>query len=96
MPAKVILTDSSDLCKGVQHPLHGFVLRDYLLEVCKDKAPDIGLEFETAGGAQVLVGEPHRRPAGRCSPLFCSLSADLPRQCVRPFDVSALVIERAL
>ncbi|EKX73866.1 Vacuolar protein sorting-associated protein family member protein [Theileria equi strain WA] len=40
VPAKDILTDITELCKGVQHPMRGLFLRYYLVQICKDKLPD--------------------------------------------------------
>uniref|UniRef100_A0A0G4IAI5 Vacuolar protein sorting-associated protein 35 n=1 Tax=Chromera velia CCMP2878 TaxID=1169474 RepID=A0A0G4IAI5_9ALVE len=45
-PAKDILADMTELCKGVQHPMRGLFLRYYLSQMCKDKLPDVGSEFE--------------------------------------------------
>jgi len=49
-PAKDILFDLVEMCKGVQHPMRGLFLRNYLSQVAKDKLPDIGSEYEGAGG----------------------------------------------
>jgi len=49
-PAKEILKDVNELCKGVQHPLRGLFLRYYLSQMVKDKLPDVGSEFEGDGG----------------------------------------------
>merc|ERR1719188_963384 len=49
-PAKDILKDVSELCKGVQHPLRGLFLRYYLSQMMKDKLPDTGSGFEGDGG----------------------------------------------
>jgi len=35
-----------ELSRGVQHPMRGLFLRYYLSQVCKDKLPDIGTEYE--------------------------------------------------
>lgn len=50
MPAKDILKDVSELCKGIQHPLRGLFLRYYLSQMLKDKVPDTGSEYEGEGG----------------------------------------------
>lgn len=52
-PAKEILKDVSELCKGVQHPMRGLFLRYYLSQMVKDKLPDTGSEFEAEGGGDV-------------------------------------------
>ena len=33
-------------CRGVQHPMRGLFLRNYLSSIAKDKLPDIGNEYE--------------------------------------------------
>ncbi|KAL9241413.1 hypothetical protein vseg_015529 [Gypsophila vaccaria] len=45
-PAKDILKDLVEMCRGIQHPLRGLFLRSYLSQVSKDKLPDIGSEYE--------------------------------------------------
>ncbi|CAM8956807.1 unnamed protein product [Rhodiola kirilowii] len=45
-PAKVVLKDLVEMCRGVQHPLRGLFLRSYLSQVSKDKLPDIGSDYE--------------------------------------------------
>lgn len=49
-PAKDILFDLVELCRGVQHPTRGLFLRNYLSQVSKDKLPDAGSEYEGTGG----------------------------------------------
>lgn len=49
-PAKEILMDVNELCKGVQHPLRGLFLRYYLSQMLKDKLPDTGSGYEGEGG----------------------------------------------
>eukprot|EP00921_Rhytidocystis_pertsovi_P010187 GHVQ01016332.1.p1 GENE.GHVQ01016332.1~~GHVQ01016332.1.p1 ORF type:complete len:371 (-),score=47.91 GHVQ01016332.1:677-1789(-) len=49
-PARDILRDMTELCKGVQHPMRGLFLRYYLTQMCKDKLPDVGTEYEKQGG----------------------------------------------
>ncbi len=49
-PAKEILKDLVDMCKGVQHPTRGLFLRHYMTQSCKDKLPDKGSEYEGDGG----------------------------------------------
>ncbi|XP_070041868.1 vacuolar protein sorting-associated protein 35A [Nicotiana tabacum] len=52
-PAKDILKDLVEMCRGIQHPLRGLFLRSYLSQVSKDKLPDIGSEYE--GDAETVV-----------------------------------------
>lgn len=49
-PAKSILFDLVELCRGVQHPMRGLFLRNYLSQISKDKLPDSGSEYEGNGG----------------------------------------------
>lgn len=49
-PAKDILFDLVELCRGVQHPTRGLFLRNYLSQISKDKLPDAGSEYEGEGG----------------------------------------------
>lgn len=49
-PAKDILFDLVELCRGVQHPMRGLFLRNYLSQISRDKLPDAGTEYEGAGG----------------------------------------------
>ena len=49
-PAKDILNDLVEMAKGVQHPMRGLFLRNYLAQACKDKLPDAGSEYEGHGG----------------------------------------------
>ena len=44
-PAKDVLKDMVEMCKGVQHPTRGLFLRNYLSEMSKDKLPDQGTEY---------------------------------------------------
>ncbi|KAK3007707.1 hypothetical protein RJ639_015052 [Escallonia herrerae] len=48
-PAKDVLKDLVEMCRGVQHPLRGLFLRSYLAQVSRDKLPDIGSEYEGDG-----------------------------------------------
>jgi len=50
-PAKDVLRDLVEMCRGVQHPTRGLFLRTYLSEVTKDKLPDVGSEYEGRGGS---------------------------------------------
>ncbi|KAK9129430.1 hypothetical protein Sjap_009917 [Stephania japonica] len=45
-PAKDVLKDLVEMCRGVQHPVRGLFLRSYLSQVSRDKLPDIGSEYE--------------------------------------------------
>ncbi|XP_022971465.1 vacuolar protein sorting-associated protein 35A-like [Cucurbita maxima] len=45
-PAKYILKDLVEMCRGIQHPLRGLFLRSYLSQISRDKLPDIGSEYE--------------------------------------------------
>jgi len=49
-PAKDILFDLVELCRGVQHPMRGLFLRNYLSQIARDKLPDSGSEYEGSGG----------------------------------------------
>ncbi|SBT76987.1 vacuolar protein sorting-associated protein 35, putative [Plasmodium ovale] len=51
--AKYILKDMTELCKGIQHPLRGLFLRYFLIQMCKDRIPDTGSEYEEAGGGNI-------------------------------------------
>lgn len=39
-----ILKDLVEMCRGVQHPLRGLFLRNYLLQSCKNVLPDVVVE----------------------------------------------------
>ena len=39
---KDILKDLVEMCRGVQHPLRGLFLRNYLLQSTRNMLPDIG------------------------------------------------------
>jgi len=49
-PAKDILRDLVEMLKGVQHPMRGLFLRNYLTQISKNKLPDVGSPYEGAGG----------------------------------------------
>ncbi|VUZ95763.1 vacuolar protein sorting-associated protein 35, putative [Plasmodium vivax] len=51
--AKYILKDMTELCKGIQNPLRGLFLRYFLIQMCKDRIPDTGSEYEEAGGGNI-------------------------------------------
>mmetsp|Transcript_11180 Transcript_11180/g.17015 ORF Transcript_11180/g.17015 Transcript_11180/m.17015 type:complete len:376 (+) Transcript_11180:111-1238(+) len=50
IPAKDILKDLVDMIKGVQNPMRGLFLRNYLSHVTKKRLPDTGSAFEGVGG----------------------------------------------
>eukprot|EP01036_Dinobryon_divergens_P030798 gene30798-40097_t len=52
-PAKDVLKDLIEMIKGVQHPVRGLFLRNYLTLVSKNKLPDSGSVFEGSGGTVV-------------------------------------------
>jgi vacuolar protein sorting-associated protein 35 len=49
-PAKDILQDLVEMTKGVQHPLRGLFLRNYLAEMTRNKLPDLDNPFAQSGG----------------------------------------------
>ena len=49
-PARDILKDLVEMCRGVQHPLRGLFLRNYLMQTCRDKLPDLGSPYVGVGG----------------------------------------------
>jgi len=49
-PAKDVLKDLVEMCRGVQHPTRGLFLRTYLSEMMKDKLPEEGSEYYGWGG----------------------------------------------
>eukprot|EP00298_Acanthocystis_sp_HF-20_P010084 c18665_g2_i1.p1 GENE.c18665_g2_i1~~c18665_g2_i1.p1 ORF type:complete len:778 (-),score=337.51 c18665_g2_i1:147-2480(-) len=56
VPAKDILRDLVEMCKGVQHPMRGLFLRNYLSQMTKDKLPDVGNDYESDGdGAKETI-----------------------------------------
>lgn len=48
-PAKDVLKDLVEMCRGVQHPIRGLFLRSYLAQISRDKLPDIGSDYEGDG-----------------------------------------------
>ena len=50
-PAKDILKDLVEMCKGVQHPTRGLFLRHYLSTITKNKLPDADNEYTGEGGS---------------------------------------------
>mmetsp|Transcript_11276 Transcript_11276/g.32441 ORF Transcript_11276/g.32441 Transcript_11276/m.32441 type:complete len:802 (-) Transcript_11276:509-2914(-) len=50
-PAREILRDLVEMVKGVQHPMRGLFLRNYLTQQARDKLPDVGSEYcDNKGG----------------------------------------------
>lgn len=45
-PAKDVLKDLVEMIRGVQHPIRGLFLRNYLTQISRDKLPDAGSPFE--------------------------------------------------
>jgi len=43
-PAKDVLRDVVEMCRGVQHPTRGLFLRNYLSDRTKDNLPDINIQ----------------------------------------------------
>lgn len=41
LPRREVLRDLVEMCRGVQHPLRGLFLRNYLLQCAKSLLPDI-------------------------------------------------------
>lgn len=50
-PARDILKDLVEMCKGVQHPTRGLFLRHYLLTKAKNLLPDTGNDYDGEGGS---------------------------------------------
>ncbi|KAI3757255.1 hypothetical protein L6452_04789 [Arctium lappa] len=48
-PAKDVLKDLVEMCRGVQNPIRGLFLRSYLAQISRDKLPDIGSDYEGDG-----------------------------------------------
>lgn len=46
VPAKEVLKDLVEMCRGVQHPIRGLFLRNYLAQVSRDILLDISSECE--------------------------------------------------
>lgn len=45
-PAKDVLKDLVEMCRGIQHPIRGLFLRSCLCQISWDKLPDIGSDYE--------------------------------------------------
>eukprot|EP00466_Bigelowiella_natans_P005977 jgi/Bigna1/56656/estExt_Genewise1Plus.C_1110021 len=52
-PAKDILFDLVEICSGVQHPMRGLFLRNYLSRTTQSKLPDKGSQYEGYLGGNV-------------------------------------------
>eukprot|EP01091_Cochliopodium_minus_P020388 TRINITY_DN8892_c0_g1_i1.p1 TRINITY_DN8892_c0_g1~~TRINITY_DN8892_c0_g1_i1.p1 ORF type:complete len:782 (-),score=256.05 TRINITY_DN8892_c0_g1_i1:69-2414(-) len=52
-PAKDVLKDLVEMCKGVQHPTRGLFLRAYLSDMTKDKLPDKESEYSGEKGGDI-------------------------------------------
>jgi vacuolar protein sorting-associated protein 35 len=50
-PAKDVLRDLVEMCRGEQHPTRGLFLRTYLSEMTKDKLPDTDSPYAGVGGS---------------------------------------------
>lgn len=50
-PAKDILKDVVEMAKGVQQPMRGLFLRNYISHMTKNKLPDVDNEYEGDGGS---------------------------------------------
>lgn len=48
-PSKIILKDLVEMCRGVQHPLRGLFLRNYLLQCTKSMLPDLAVGLSGPG-----------------------------------------------
>ena len=53
-PAKAVLQDMVDMCKGVQHPTRGLFLRAYLVQQCRGLLPDTGSAYAGGAGGDVV------------------------------------------
>ena len=56
-PARDILKDLVEMCRGVQQPMRGLFLRNYLLQCARDKLPDVGSDYgnEVVDGVDFLM-----------------------------------------
>lgn len=54
-PAKDVLKDLVEMCRGIQNPVRGLFLRSYLAQISRDKLPDIGSEYEGWDHLFILV-----------------------------------------
>ena len=42
------------MCRGVQQPMRGLFLRNYLSQTSKDKLPDVGSIYEGVGSQRAM------------------------------------------
>ena len=47
IPAKKIIYDTLEMCKGIQHPMRCLFLRNFFIREMKDKFPYPGCRYET-------------------------------------------------
>lgn len=47
IPAKKLIYDTLEMCKGIQHPMRGLFLRNFFICQMKDKFPYPGCRYET-------------------------------------------------
>jgi hypothetical protein len=89
VPTKDILKDLVEMCRGVQHPLRGLFLRDYLLKSIKSNLPDTATEAKH-GCLQVCRMSLYEPVLGLHAFFSCSLRqsttklTDPPRECWAP------------
>ncbi|KAJ5076025.1 vacuolar sorting protein [Anaeramoeba ignava] len=53
VPVKDVLQDLVDMCRGIQHPTKGLFLRYYLIQMTKDKLPDLNSEYSNSRDGSV-------------------------------------------
>ncbi|OAO13529.1 vacuolar protein sorting protein [Blastocystis sp. ATCC 50177/Nand II] len=53
VPAKKIIYDTLEMCKGIQNPMRGLFLRNFFIREMKDKFPYPGCRYETEDGGDV-------------------------------------------
>lgn len=51
VPAKKIIYDTLEMCKGIQNPMRGLFLRNFFIREMKDKFPYPGCRYETWAAA---------------------------------------------
>lgn len=57
LPRREVLRDLVEMCRGVQHPLRGLFLRNYLLQCAKSLLPDT--EEENTYDPTIIVDLSH-------------------------------------
>ena len=55
IPAKKLIYDILDMCKGIQHPMRGLFLRNYFIREMKDKLPYPGCRYETYNPVHCII-----------------------------------------